>query len=145
MIGQSEAISTNWNRACNSLIGYRYTFHRDDRWRLRVGGTLFVRDAEIELTQGALARANDDLGLVPLLNFAAEYQASPKWRLVSEIDGAVASQGRAVDLLAKAQYALTDDCRLSLGYRTIEGGADNDEVFTFAWLNQIVAGLEFRF
>jgi len=31
------------------------------------------------------------------------------------------------------------------GYRILEGGADNDEVYNFALLNYAAAGLEFRF
>jgi hypothetical protein len=31
------------------------------------------------------------------------------------------------------------------GYRTIEGGADVDSVYAFAWLNAVVSGVSVRF
>jgi hypothetical protein len=31
------------------------------------------------------------------------------------------------------------------GYRTIEGGADVDTVYAFAWLNAVVSGIGVRF
>ena len=32
-----------------------------------------------------------------------------------------------------------------LGYRVLEGGADNDEVFTFALIHYLLAGVSLRF
>ena len=126
-------------------LGYRYTFLHRDAWRMRVGGTLFVRDAKIELRQGATRASDSDVGFVPLLNFAAEYYPSKPWRIVAELDGLASGQGRAFDFSLKGHYDLSDWCSVSLGYRTIEGGADNDDVYSFAWLQSVVASIGFRF
>jgi hypothetical protein len=126
-------------------LGYRHTFLHQEHWRLRVGGTLFLRDAKIELKQGAARASDSDVGLVPLLNFAAEYYPAPRWRIVSELDGLASPQGRAFDFSLKGHYDLTDRCSVSLGYRTIEGGVDNDDVYNFAWLHAVVASVGFRF
>ena len=126
-------------------VGYRYTFLHDERWRLRVGGTLFVRDAEIELVQGATRASDSDVGVVPLLAFAAEYYPAQRWSLIAELDGLASSQGRAFDFTARARYDLTDTASLGLAYRTIEGGADTDEVYSFAWLHSVVATFALRF
>lgn len=126
-------------------LGYRYTFLHTEHWRLRVGGTAFVRDAKIELRQGNQSASDSNVGFVPLANFAAEYYPARDWRLVAELDAAAASQGRAFDFSLKAHYDITDGVSASVGYRTIEGGADNDDVFTFAWLNAVVASIGFRF
>lgn len=126
-------------------LSYRYTFLHQERWRLRVGGTLFVRDAEIELQQGSTRASDSDVGFVPLLHLAAEYFPSERWSLVSELDGLASGQGRAVDFTLKARYDLADWCSASVGYRTIEGGADNEDVYSFAWVNSVVASLVFRF
>ena len=83
--------------------------------------------------------------MVPLLNFAAEYYPSQRWSIVSELDGLAAPQGRALDLSLKGRYDVSDWCSLSLGYRTIEGGADNDDVYSFAWLHSMLASVQFRF
>ena len=126
-------------------LGYRYTFLHQEQWRLRVGGTLFVRDAKIELEQAGVSASDSDVGLVPLLNFSAEYFPARRWRLVAEFDGLAAPQGRAFDIALKGYYDLSDRWSLGLGYRTIEGGVDNDEVYNFAWFHSVVASIAFRF
>lgn len=40
---------------------------------------------------------------------------------------------------------LTDAIDLDVGYRLLEGGADNDEVYTLAFFHYAVAGLRIRF
>ena len=56
-----------------------------------------------------------------------------------------APQGRAEDVSLKAVVRLTDAVDLDLGYRLLEGGADNDEVYTFAFFHYAVVGLRIRF
>jgi hypothetical protein len=126
-------------------LGYRYTFLHDEHWRLRVGGTLFVRDAKIELEQGGTSASDSDVGVVPLLNLAVEYYPARRWRIVGELDGLAAPQGRAFDIALKGYYDVADWCSLGLGYRTIEGGVDNDDVYNFAWLHSMVLSVAFRF
>jgi hypothetical protein len=62
-----------------------------------------------------------------------------------ELDGAAAPQGRAFDFSATVNYQPTPRWIVAVGYRTIEGGADVDEVFTFAWLNAAIARVGVRF
>tara|TARA_R110002074_G_scaffold1781_3_gene10495 strand:+ start:2647 stop:3408 length:762 start_codon:yes stop_codon:yes gene_type:complete len=126
-------------------LGYRYTFLHDEHWRLRVGGTLFVRDAEIVLQQGATRASDSNVGVVPLANFAAEYAPSRRWRVIGEVDGLAASQGRAFDVSLKGHYDVSDACSIGLGWRGIEGGVDNDEVYNFAFLSAVVVSIGFRF
>lgn len=59
--------------------------------------------------------------------------------------GQVPSQGRAFDFSATVNYRPVSRLTLSAGYRTIEGGADVDSVFAFAWPNAAVARLGGRF
>jgi hypothetical protein len=42
-------------------------------------------------------------------------------------------------------FDLSDQLTLGAGYRTIEGGADVDAVYTFAWLHFGVVSLRYRF
>ncbi|MDP8255108.1 MAG: hypothetical protein P9M14_05120 [Candidatus Alcyoniella australis] len=56
-----------------------------------------------------------------------------------------APQGRAEDVLAALTVDLSDDARLRLGYRLLEGGADNDKVYTFAVIHYAALGFEARF
>jgi hypothetical protein len=126
-------------------VTYRYRFYAGDTWSWRVGGTAFVRDARIALAQGALAAADSDVGLVPLAHLNGEARLGERWLLVFDLDASAAPQGRAIDFGGRLRYALTDRWSAGAGYRTIEGGADVDQVFNFAWLNAAVASLAVSF
>ena len=50
-----------------------------------------------------------------------------------------------LDVALKVRYDFTPHWHASLGYRTLEGGADNDEVYTFAWLHYALAEVGYQF
>lgn len=118
---------------------YRYRFYDGPTWQWQVGFTGFVRDARIALAQPGVAAEDTDVGFVPLGHLAGEATLSPRWRVRLEVDGSAAPQGRAFDVFAGVEYRPRPRLALSAGYRTIEGGADVDSVYTFAWLNALVA------
>ena len=124
---------------------YRYTAWQGDTARLLVGGTLLVRDAEIRLTQGSRSDRRDDLGVVPLLHLAAEWQAAPRLRLIAEMDALGAPQGYAVDAALRGAFTLAPGWEATLSYRFLDGGADNDSVYNFAPFHSLTAGLAWRF
>jgi len=62
-----------------------------------------------------------------------------------ETDALAAPQGRAEDVSLRGVYRLSDRVELDLGYRLLEGGADNDEVYTFSFFHYAVAGVRVRF
>jgi len=126
-------------------LSYRYRFHDSGNWTWWGGATLKVRDANIRLQQGALAGEDPDTGVVPLLSLVGHYRLNERWTLVLDADGLWAPQGRAFDLALKARYALTDRLAAGFGYRTLEGGADNDDVYTFAWQHHALAELYWQF
>ncbi len=126
-------------------LTYRYRLLERRALSLHVGGTLLVRSAEIELRQGALTSRKTDLGLVPLLHADLEWRFAPDWRFTADVDGLAAPQGRAFDVGLFVHRRLGRGLEVGLGYRTIEGGADNDEVYTFAWTHAAVASLAFSF
>lgn len=126
-------------------LTYRWMFHRSDSWDLGLGTALLVRDAKIALRQGNLQASDDDLGLVPLLHLYGAYRLSERRSLIVDAQGAAAPQGRTVDLSLKLQHDLPSGWHLFGGYRTLEGGADNDSLYTFAWLHFATIGAGFRF
>jgi hypothetical protein len=126
-------------------LGYRYLLACGPTWALHVGATAKIRDAKIELEQGAVRGRKTDLGFVPLLHIDFEKRLSQRWRFSADLDGAAAPQGRAFDLALKLYYDLDDRTSVGFGYRTIEGGADNDTAYTFTWLHQALLSLEYRF
>ena len=126
-------------------LGYRYSVHETEDWRLRVGGSLLVRDADVRLSQGNTTADDPDLGFVPLLAFEATRYFNSRWSLAFDVEGLGAPQGRAIDAALALQYRWDEALTVRLGYRTLEGGADNDSVYTFAWVHYGLAGLRYAF
>jgi hypothetical protein len=125
-------------------LTWYWRFFRGEKWSFRLGATLKVRDAQIALAADAGRSVKDDLGAVPLLYAFARYQATPRLALELEADALAAPQGRAEDLSVKGVLRLSDRVDLDFGYRLLEGGADNEEVFTFAFFHYAVAGIRIR-
>ncbi|PXX89088.1 hypothetical protein DIT71_16050 [Marinobacter vulgaris] len=126
-------------------IGYRYTWRETDRWRLRIGGSLLIRNANIRLQQDGRTAEDPDLGVVPLLAFEATRFWTPRWSTELDVEGLGAPEGRAIDASLSLNYLLNEDLSLRAGYRTLEGGADNGSVYTFAWLHYGLIGVRYGF
>jgi hypothetical protein len=125
-------------------LTWYWRFPPGKRWSFRLGATLKVRDAQIALAGDPGRSAKDDLGVVPLVYAAARYQATERFALEVEADALAAPQGRAEDVSVKAVVRLSDRVEADFGYRLLEGGADNDEVYTFAFFHYAVAGIRIR-
>jgi hypothetical protein len=125
-------------------LSYRYLAFHGSRSTAWVGATAKVRDAVIALEQNGTASRKVDLGFVPLLHVAGEWRFAPRWRLAMDADALAGGPGRAVDAALKIGYDLGDRWTLLAGYRTVEGGADVDEVYTFAWLHYAALSLAWR-
>ena len=126
-------------------LTWRYRFHDTEEWSWRAGLTLLLRDAEIAVRQGGLSASKSNTGVVPLLHLQGDWRFEERWSLQGVVDGAYASQGRAVDLSLKLGYDLSDRWRVAAGYRTIEGGSDGNDVLTFAWLHAAVVSVTYGF
>ena len=126
-------------------LTYRYRFHAGDRWRWWVGFTAKIRDARIALAQDGVSAEKTDVGFVPLLNIHGNYRFSERWRIELDVDGLAGGPGRAVDASLKVYADINRRWAVSAGYRTVEGGADVDEVYNFAWLHYLVASAVVRF
>lgn len=126
-------------------VTYRYRFFAGDRWQWKVGGTVFVRDARIALQQPGVFAEDTDVGIVPLVHLQGKAQLADAWSFVLDFEGLGSTQGRAFDIALKLGYRFADRWELAFGYRTIEGGADVEEVYNFAWLHFGVASLRVAF
>ncbi len=60
-------------------------------------------------------------------------------------DALAAPQGRAEDVFAGLLVSLKPNVSLKTGYRLLEGGADNDEVYTFAAFHYFAFGAVVKF
>jgi hypothetical protein len=126
-------------------VSYRYRFRNTERWQLWVGATVKIRDAKIELRQGDTTSHDDDLGFVPLAHFAADLRMAERWHATFDVDALAGGPGRAIDAALKIAYDVNERWTVTAGYRTVEGGADVDEVYNFAWFNAAVVSGVVRF
>jgi len=126
-------------------LTYRYDFLKREKWQAGIGFTAKIRDAFIKIEGEGRSSIKKNLGLVPLINFRVLWQFHKDWGLLLEGDAAAAPQGRAEDILLAIQYRLNDRLNLRAGYRILEGGADVKEVYTFALVHYLGAGLTYSF
>jgi hypothetical protein len=144
--GYSPGAATQGTYKFNSYrLTWRYRFRHGARWTWWVGLTAKVRDANIELRQGGTTSRKTDLGFVPLLHLAADGRLAPRWHLILDVDALAGGPGRAEDVAIKVGYDVGRRWTLAGGYRTVEGGADVDAVYTFAWLHYAVLSAAYRF
>ncbi|QHT71590.1 hypothetical protein GXP67_35455 [Rhodocytophaga rosea] len=126
-------------------LTYRYDFIRNPKLRFGAGLTAKIRDADIQLSNEQLSTTKSNVGFVPLINFYLEWNFAERFGLILEGDALVGKQGRAEDIFAGLGYQIVKDkVTLKAGYRVLEGGADNDEVYNFTWFDYASAGLIFR-
>lgn len=122
-------------------LTYRFSFVRDEELELAAGLTGKIRDAEIAL-YGREAASKTNTGFVPLLNLFAHYRpGAGVIGILLEADALAAPQGRAEDVSLAVTWDVREEITLRAGYRMLEGGADNDEVYNFAWLHYGVVGV----
>jgi len=139
-------IPLNGSYTFNSYrLTYRYDFIRKEKWQVGIGFTAKIRDAAIEIEGNDKISKKTNVGFVPLINFRILWQFHKDWGLLLEGDGAWAPQGRAEDVLIALQYRLNDNLSLKAGYRILEGGADVEEVYNFALIHFLSAGLTYTF
>lgn len=134
-------------------VGYRFDSYRlswyrrleRGRWSFRLGVTGKVRSARIGLAAEGAQAEKENVGFVPLAHLGARFQASDRLALELEADALAAPQGRAEDVSLRASFRLSDRLGAFAGYRLVEGGADNEEVYTFAFFSYAVGGVRLSF
>ena len=125
-------------------ISYQYSLFQNNKTSGKIGFTGKIRDAAIRIENGTNISEKANTGFVPLIYFAFAWQWSEKAGLLIEGDALAAPQGRAEDVLLATYRNISDNFQLRLGYRILEGGADNDEVYTFALVNYLSMGLTLK-
>lgn len=124
---------------------YRYDFLLKEKLQLGVGFTAKIRDAEISVRGGGIESKKTNVGFVPILHFRLWWNFYGPLAWLLDGDALAAPQGRAEDVLVALTYRASDRLGIKLGYRILEGGADNDEVYNFSLFNYITAGLIINF
>jgi hypothetical protein len=128
---------------------YRLTWRRKfvarDNLDVWLGLTGNIRDAAITVEGGGQRATKANTGFVPLINFLMDWRFAKPWSFRVAGDALVGPQGRAEDLLLAMMYNISAATKVFAGYRILEGGADNDEVYTFSLFHYAVVGIEMRF
>lgn len=122
-------------------LTYRYEIILHPKFEFGLGFTAKIRDARIALVSAGSESEKVNVGFVPIINFRLLWKPYEKFGILLEGDALAAPQGRAEDVLLAATYRFSDHLILKAGYRILEGGADNDEVYNFALLNYASVGL----
>ena len=127
---------------------YRFTWWH--KWRpifranVRAGWTLKIRDADVSLTQGSKTSSFYNIGPVPLFYLFAERDLSNRLAAEFEFDGLVAPAGGALDLGLHLSYKLNDGTRIRASARYLDGGTGSGSAYSYATVNYLSLGLEFR-
>jgi hypothetical protein len=122
-------------------LTYRYDFYRAENFTVGAGLTANIRDASISVSDGSQREEYSNTGFAPLLNFRLSWRFSRPVGVLLEGDALLSPQGRAEDVLAAFCGPVTGPVSWKAGYRILEGGSDNDEVYTFSMFHYVVVGL----
>ncbi len=126
-------------------LSYQYHLIAKEKFTLALGITGKIRDAKIALKNASTSAEKSNIGFVPLIRFYADVTLAEKFHFIADGDALIAKQGRAEDVLFAFGYNPLTRLRVKLGYRLLEGGANNDEVYNFSAVHYIAAGVNFTF
>jgi hypothetical protein len=126
-------------------LTYRYDIVRKPKIDFGFGFTAKIRDAEIALNSESLSTSKKNVGFVPIINFRLNWKINDRIGILFEGDALVAPQGRAEDVLLAGTYKLSDQLVVRIGYRILEGGASNDEVYNFTLIHYASLGVSYSF
>ncbi len=126
-------------------LTYRYDFVQKPKFDFGLGFTAKIRDARIALKSNGLSSEKSNVGFVPIINFRLMWKLNDNLGLLLDGDALAAKQGRAEDVLIAATYRVNENLGLRAGYRILEGGADNDEVYGFALFHYASIGVSYSF
>ncbi|QEN08150.1 hypothetical protein EXM22_09175 [Oceanispirochaeta crateris] len=125
---------------------YRWTFLKRDSLNLGIGLTAKIRSADIALMSDSGYAHRDNLGVVPLINFRAEWFFDDNLGVLLDGDALASPYGRAEDVNLALLYQYSPETVFRVGYRILEGGSDGGgDVYTFALFHYLTAGIQFTF
>lgn len=123
---------------------YRYIFPKPLFILKSVGASLKIRDAEILLESPGKRSTKTNTGFVPLLNVNMGYPIMEELEVVLEAEGLASPYGRAEDVYLGLDFSINHKLNMRAGYRLLEGGSDNDEVYTFAAIHYATIGFSIK-
>jgi hypothetical protein len=139
-----EALKSRY-RFDSYRLTYSYALAQSDRLRFDIGFTAKIRDAAIRIESEQRSSEKTNTGFVPLIHFALDWSFNHQFGLMFAGDALAAPQGRAEDILLAPYANVSEWLRIRIGYRILEGGADNDEVYNFTLVHYLSAGVTWSF
>ena len=134
-------------------LSYRWDFINSKKFQIGLGLTGMIRDVKITLTgrdaSGGLPgvdveSSKSNTGFLPLINFLFAWKVTPCMDVRIEGDAIVTPHGRAEDICFGWTGCISDKVSMKLGYRFLEGGADKDAAYNYAFFHHIVLGVMFK-
>lgn len=126
-------------------LTYRYDIVLKPKIEFGLGFTAKLRDAAISLNSPGYFAEKTNAGFVPIINFRLLLRMDENLSLLIDGDALAAPRGRVGDVQFAARYKLNDQILFRVGYRLLEVGADNDEVYNFALFNFASLGFTYTF
>jgi hypothetical protein len=126
-------------------LTYKYLLVNKPKIHFWIGFTAKIRDAEIKLETNTKRAVKANVGFVPLLHLYLDWFLGKKLGILVEVDALAAKQGRAEDVGVSMFYKIKKNITFKLGYRFVEGGANVEDVYTFAMINYAYGGVIVRF
>ncbi|MBG09058.1 MAG: hypothetical protein CME68_09895 [Halobacteriovoraceae bacterium] len=126
-------------------VTYRYQLMDGPILKTYVGFTGKVRDAESKLSQTGVSKSYTNVGFVPLIYLRADWMPLNWLTFILEMDALGASQGRAIEGAFKTRLSMNDSLGLSLAHRVLEGGADNNKLYTWSLISFTFLSLDWTF
>tara|TARA_Y100001954_G_scaffold237854_1_gene303012 strand:+ start:1276 stop:2076 length:801 start_codon:yes stop_codon:yes gene_type:complete len=142
----SKSNTTNVLYKFNSYrLTYRYQWMDGSILKTYIGFTGKIRDAETKLSQSGLSKSYSNVGFVPLIYLRADWSPLNWLTFILEMDALGASQGRAIEGAFKTRLTMSNSLGASLGHRVLEGGADNDKLYTWSLISFTFVSLDWTF
>ncbi|MEF3694768.1 MAG: hypothetical protein V3576_05410 [Candidatus Cloacimonadota bacterium] len=126
-------------------LQYLYRFPNQNGIVRGLGLSLKLRDAAITLENTDTKATKPNTGFVPLIGFEFGYLIREDLDLLLKGEALASPYGRAEDVILSLNYKINEDYSLFGGYRILEGGADNDEVYTFSLFHYAMIGARIKF
>jgi hypothetical protein len=124
-------------------VGWRYQLVHGGRLTVALGLTAKIRDAGITVC-AATCTVRSDTGFVPLASFRVHWAVAGPFGLLLDGDALAGGPGRAEDVTVALTWAAAENVTARVGWRVVEGGADTDSVYNFAFLSYVGAGVTVR-
>ena len=126
-------------------LTYRYDIVRNPKLIFGLGFTAKIRDASIRLSSKDQTSVKTNVGFVPIINFRLWWKPTEEFGILLDGDALAAPQGRAEDIQLALTYTISKNLGVRAGYRILEGGADNDEVYNFSLFHYASVGFTYTF